>query len=195
MKRLLQLCAVVMLLAGGVQRADAQNLALKTNLLYDATGTVNFGVEVGLAPHWTLDMPSNLCDWKMYNGRQWKHFLTQPEARYWFCSRYAGHFIGIHAHYGRYNIGNINNDIKFLGTNFGALSDNRFDGWLLGAGVGYGYAFALGYHWNLELELGVGYAYMEYDRYAWDTNVKLDSHAHHNYFGITKLNVGLSYLF
>lgn len=184
-----------MLLAGGAQRADAQSVALKTNLLYDATGTVNFGVEMGLAPRWTLDMPSNICDWKMYNGKQWKHFLTQPEARYWLCSRFAGHFIGLHAHYGRYDMGNISNDIKFLGTNFSALSDNRFNGWLLGAGVGYGYAFALGHHWNLELELGVGYAYMEYDVYDWKTDQKLQSDAHHNYVGITKLNVGLSYLF
>ena len=184
-----------MLLAGGAQRADAQNVALKTNLLYDATGTVNFGVELGLAPHWTLDMPSNICDWRVYNGKQWKHFLTQPEARYWLCSRFAGHFIGVHAHYGRYNMGNISNNIKFLGTNFAALSDNRYSGWLLGAGVGYGYAFALGNHWNLELELGVGYAYMNYDVYDWDTDQKLQSDAHHNYFGITKLNVGLSYLF
>ena len=195
MKRFLQLCAVVMLLAGGAQRADAQNVALKTNLLYDATGTVNFGVELGLAPHWTLDMPSNICDWKVYNGKQWKHFLTQPEARYWLCSRFAGHFIGVHAHYGRYNMGNISNNIKFLGTNFAALSDNRYSGWLLGAGVGYGYAFALGNHWNLELELGVGYAYMNYDVYDWDTDQKMQSDAHHNYVGITKLNVGLSYLF
>ena len=48
MKRLLRLCAVALLLAVGAQRADAQSLALKTNLLYDATGTVNFGAEVGL---------------------------------------------------------------------------------------------------------------------------------------------------
>ena len=195
MKRFLQLCAVVILLAGGVQRADAQKLAVKTNLLYDATGTVNFGVEMAIAPRWTLDMPSNINDWKMYNGRQWKHYLTQPEVRYWFCNRFAGHFLGIHAHYGRYNIGNIDNNIKFLGTNFGALKDNRFDGWLLGAGIGYGYAFVLNSHWNLELELGIGYAYLEYDKYNWKSNEKLEHLAHHNYFGITKLNVGISYLF
>ena len=61
--------------------------------------------------------------------------------------------------------------------------------------TGDGYAFALGNHWNLELELGVGYAYMNYDVYDWDTDQKMQSDAHHNYVGITKLNVGLSYLF
>lgn len=179
----------------GAQRADAQHVAIKTNLLYDATGTVNLGTEIGLAPRWTLDMSSSFNDWKVYNGREWKHFLTQPEARYWFCHRFAGHFIALHAHYGRYNMGNIQNSIKFLGTNFGALSDNRFDGWLLGGGVGYGYAVVLSRHFNLEFELGVGYAYLEYDKYDWKTDKLLSRHDNHNYFGITKLNIGLSYIF
>lgn len=195
MKRLLRLCAVVMLLVVGAQRADAQHVAIKTNLLYDATGTVNLGTEIALAPRWTLDMSSSFNDWKMYNGREWKHFLTQPEARYWFCNRFAGHFIAMHAHYGRYNMGNIKNGIKFLGTNFEALTDNRLDGWLLGAGVGYGYAVVLGRHFNLEFELGVGYAYMEYDKYRWKTDELLSRHDNHHYVGITKLNIGLSYIF
>ena len=37
-------------------RANAQNVALKTNLLYDAFLNVNGGVEIGLAPRWTLDV-------------------------------------------------------------------------------------------------------------------------------------------
>ena len=36
--------------------AKAQDVAIKTNILYDAAATVNFGVEVGLAPRWTLDI-------------------------------------------------------------------------------------------------------------------------------------------
>lgn len=31
--------------------AKAQNVAVKTNLLYDAAATINAGVEVGLAPN------------------------------------------------------------------------------------------------------------------------------------------------
>jgi putative salt-induced outer membrane protein YdiY len=92
-------------------------------------------------------------------------------------------------------MGNIKNGIKFLGTNFEALTHNRFDGWLLGGGVGYGYAFVLGKHFNLEMELGVGYAYMEYNKYDWDTGVLLGRHDNHHYWGIIKLNVGLSYIF
>lgn len=195
MKSLLRLCTVALLLVLGVQHADAQHVAVKTNLLYDATGSVNLGTEIALAPHWTLDMSSSFNDWKVYNDREWRHFLTQPEARYWLCNNFAGHFFALHAHYGRYNMGNIKNGIKFLGTNFEALTHNRFDGWLLGGGVGYGYAFVLGKHFNLEMELGVGYAYMEYNKYDWDTGVLLGRHDNHHYWGITKLNVGLSYIF
>lgn len=36
--------------------ALAQETAVKTNLLYDATTTMNLGVEFGLSPKWTLDV-------------------------------------------------------------------------------------------------------------------------------------------
>ena len=77
--------------------AKAQNVAVKTNLLYDAAATINAGVEVGLAPKWTLDVSGNFNGWTMSDDRKWKHWMIQPEARYWFCDRFAGHFLGIHA--------------------------------------------------------------------------------------------------
>jgi hypothetical protein len=173
----------------------AQDVAIKTNLLYDATATVNLGVEVGLAPKWTLDISGNINAWNVKEDARWRHWLAQPEARYWFCDRFSRHFIGFHAIGGQYNVGGIENNISFLGSDFSNLSEKRYQGWAAGAGIAYGYAFILGKHWNLELELGVGYAYMEYDVYDWKTDQKLQSDAHHNYVGITKLNVGLSYLF
>lgn len=39
--------------------AFGQKAAIKTNILYDATATVNLGVEIGLAPRWTLDISGN----------------------------------------------------------------------------------------------------------------------------------------
>ena len=65
---------------------NGQGVAVKTNLLYDATATINAGVEVGLAKRWTLDFSGNYNNWEMSNNRQWKHWLVQPEARYWFCN-------------------------------------------------------------------------------------------------------------
>ena len=76
--------------------AKGQQVAVKTNLVYDALLTVNLGVEVGLAPRWTLDVSGNYNGWTLSHDRRWKHWLVQPEARYWFCDRFAGHFLGMH---------------------------------------------------------------------------------------------------
>ena len=46
----------------------AQNVALKSNILYDASGTVNLGAEVGLAPKWTLDVSGNYNGWVRSHG-------------------------------------------------------------------------------------------------------------------------------
>ena len=44
---------LVSLLSG---TASAQRLAVKSNLLYDITSTINLGVEYEVAPRWTLDV-------------------------------------------------------------------------------------------------------------------------------------------
>lgn len=171
------------------------NVALKTNLLYDAALSPSLGLEVGLAPRWSFDISGQFNGWTI-NEHKWKHWLVQPEARYWFCDRFVGHFLGIHALGGQYNVGNIRNNISFLGTNFGVVSDRRYQGWGVGAGIAYGYAFILGRHWNLELELGVGYIYTRYDVYECkDCGIKVVEDRPHHYVGPTKAAVNLVYVF
>ena len=175
--------------------AKAQDVAIKTNLLYDATATVNLGVEVGLAPKWTLDISGNLNAWDINENAKWRHILAQPEARYWFCDRFSRHFIGFHAIGSIYNVGGIKNNISFLGTDFSKLSEERYQGYGIGAGVAYGYAFILGKHWNLELEVGVGYTYLNYDRYQCTGCGRKVGSGDHHYVGLTKAAVNLVYLF
>lgn len=195
MKRILIISALL-LLAVAIPHAKAQQWALKSNLLYDATATINLGAEVAFAPQWSVDLSANFNGWEVINNRSWKHYLVQPEVRYWLCEAFSGHFFGLHLHGGQYDMANLNNNIDFLGTDFSLLSDSRFKGWFLGVGVGYGYAFALGKHWNLELELGVGYAFTRYDRFALQGEKSRIAHNYpHNYFGLTKLEVGIVYLF
>ena len=178
-----------------INSAKAQDVAIKTNLLYDATATVNLGVEVGIAPKWTLDISGNLNAWNIDQNKRWRHWLVQPEARYWFCERFSRHFIGVHALGGQYNFGGLKNNISFLGTDFSKLSDSRYQGWTAGAGVAYGYAFILGKHWNLELELGVGYAYLNYDIYNCTGCGRKVGTGDHHYFGPTKAAINLVYVF
>ena len=175
--------------------ARGQNVALKSNLLYDATLTVNAGLEVGLAPRWSFDLSGNYNGWAV-NGHKWKHWLAQPELRYWFCDRFAGHFIGLHALGGEYNFGNFDTKLSFLGTDYSVFADQRHQGWYAGAGIAYGYSFILSRHWNLELELGAGYVYTRYDVFECQgCGKKVEENKPHHYVGPTKAAVNLVYNF
>lgn len=190
-------CLLLLLLAMlSVEDVAAQKVAVKTNVVYDATANINAGLEFGLAKRWTLDVSGNLNVWDMSNGRKWKHWLAQPELRYWLCDRFAGHFFALHLHGGQYNVGGLKNDIKFLGTDFSKLGDYRFQGWFAGAGLAYGYTWILGKHWNLEAELGFGYSYTNYDTFECaGCGKKVEEGKDHHYVGPTKAAINLVYLF
>ena len=188
------LCLLVFVL-GAVFTAKSQNVAIKTNLLYDALLNVNAGIEVGLAPRWTLDLSGDYNGWTV-NEHKWKHWLVQPEFRYWFCDRFSGHFLGFHALGGRYNFGNIKNGVSFLGSDFSKLTDYRYQGWGVGAGIAYGYTWILGKHWNLEAEIGVGYIYTRYDVFECaECGARVAADQPHHYVGPTKAAVNLVYVF
>ena len=153
MKRFVLLLAFLVF---GVVASNAQNVAVKSNLLYDATQTINLGVEVGLHQRWTLDLSGNYNSWSKDSSVKWRHLFIQPEARYWFCDRFAGHFIGGHLIYGAFNFGNLNNNISFLGTDLTSLSKYRYQGFGYGIGLSYGYAFLLSKHLNLGNGAGCG---------------------------------------
>lgn len=173
----------------------AQKVALKTNLLYDATLTANIGAEVKLAPQWTGDLSGNLNAWAI-NDHRWKHWLIQPEARYWFCQAFSGHFVAAHLLAGQYNFGNLDMNFKLLGSDFGKLKDYRYQGWMGGAGIAYGYSWILNRHWNIEAELGIGWVYTRYDEFECkDCGQKIQTDQPHNYFGPTKAAVNLIYSF
>lgn len=175
--------------------ANAQTVGIKSNIIADGLLSPNLGVEIGLAPKWSLDLTGEVNFWDI-NGHKWKHWLAQPEARYWLCDRFAGHFFGLHALGGQYNFGHIKNHIKFLGSNFSNLTDYRYQGWAAGAGIAYGYAWVLGKHWNLEAEIGIGWLYTRFDKYSCENcGKKLESGLHHNYFGPTKVAINFEYIF
>lgn len=187
---------LVIILSAAFQTVRSQNVAVKTNLLSDGFLSPNIGLEVGLAPKWTLGVTGQINAWTLSHHRRWKHWAVQPEARYWFCDRFSGHFIGVHAHGGQYNIGGFDGRINFLGTDARKLKDTRYQGWFVGAGVEYGYAWILGRHWNLEAEIGIGYSYTRYDRFQCEgCGRKIETDQPHHYVGPTKAAVNLVYVF
>lgn len=193
--KLKTLCILALLLAT-FTGVSAQKVAVKSNLFYDAFANINLGVEVAMAPKWTLDVSGDFNAWNRSHDRKWKHWLIQPEARYWFCDRFSGHFLGVHAHGGQYNVGNLKNGLNFLGSDFRPLGDHRFQGWFVGAGVGYGYSWILNKHWNLEAEIGLGYAYTRYDSFECaDCGKRVEKDVPHHYWGPTKAAINLIYAF
>lgn len=177
-------------------RVAAQEIAVKTNVPYWATVTPNLGVEMALGSKWTLDVSGGYNPWTFSDNMKWKHWLVQPELRYWLCEKMGGHFFGVHALGGQYNIGNVNTNLNLLGSDFSMLKDHRFEGWFAGAGLAYGYAWMLGRHLNLEAELGLGWAYSRYDRFQCVTcGSKEVTDKSHNYVGPTKAAINLVYVF
>lgn len=195
--RLKCIISVALLLLGlSTGKMSAQNVAVKTNALYWATTTPNLGVEVTLAPKWTLDVSGGFNPFTFANNRKWKHWMVQPEVRRWFCEKMGGHFLGLHLQGGQYNIGNVNTDFRLFGTDYSLLKDSRYEGWFVGAGIGYGYAWMLNRHLNLEAEIGVGYNYSRYDRFECATcGSKVEKNKDHHYVGPTKAAVNLVYVF
>ena len=165
--------------------------AVKTNLLYDATSALNLGVEFGLGRRWTLDVSGNYNPWTFSENRKMKHWLVQPEVRWWSCTRFSGHFVGLHAHGGGYNWGGM---LPWGIRPGGEIRSHRYQGWLAGAGVSYGYHWVLGNRWGLEATVGVGYAYLDYDKYPCAKCGRKVGSASEHYFGPTKAGITLIFM-
>lgn len=177
--------ALIILLIATVGISHGQKVAVKTNLLYDATTTLNLGFEFGLGQKTTLDLSGNYNPWKFGNYRL-KHWLIQPEFRYWFCERFNGHFIGFHGHYAKYNVGGL-----FFNDN---MKHNRYQGHLYGGGISYGYQWVLNNRWNLEATIGVGYARLSDSKYPIASCGEKIKSENRNYWGPTKAGITIVYI-
>lgn len=175
--------------------AKSQDVAVKTNLIYDALLTLDLGAEVSVAPQWTVELTGNLNDWTI-DDKRWKQWNLQPEVRYWFCQAFAGHFVGAHLIGGQYNWGHLDMPFKFLGTDFRKLKEYRFQGWMAGAGIAYGYTWLLNKRWSMEAEIGIGWIYTRYDQFECrDCGQRIKRNVPHNYVGPTKAALNLIYNF
>ena len=188
------LLVTFLLVSGSFQQVSAQQLALKTNLLYDAIATPNLGLELGLGKKHSMQLYYGLNPWKLStdNGdKYFKHWLLMPEYRYWFCHRFQGSFVGIHALGGEFNAGNV--ELPF--GMYKGLRDHSYEGWYVGGGATYGYQWVLSRHWNFEASVGVGAVYAEYKRYECGECGRHLGKDHTVYIGPTKAVLSLLYMF
>lgn len=182
--------------------ANAQ-LAVKTNLLYDATTTPNIGAEVRVGSRSTINLVYGLNAWefdsKTHGDRYAKHWVLMPEYRWWPCLPFNGHFFGAHLFGGQMNAAHLNLPIPggfFSSENLtNIVKDRRIQGEFIGGGLTYGYQYALSKHWNIEAEIGVGYGHVWYDKFLCGGCGKKESSGQTNYAGLTKLGFSILYLF
>ncbi len=169
----------------------AQNVGVKTNLLYWGSTTPNISVETALGMKTTLEITGGYNPFEFSDNKKVKHWLVQPEFRLWTCEKYVGSFFGVHAHYSEYNVGGWNLPLDI----FPGLTNQRYQGYAVGGGFSYGYQWYLGPHWNIEAQFGFGYTYTEYDTYECHQCGEFLGRSHKHYFGPTRMGVSIVYLF
>lgn len=171
--------------------APAGELDLKTNLVYDATTSLSLGLEYGWGRRWSLDLSGSYNPWTFAGGRKWKHWMVQPELRLWTATRQQGHFLGLHALGGVYNL----NAMYLPFRAFASTNEYRYEGWGAGVGLAYGYRWNFSERWGMEGEIGFGYIYTEYDRFCpVNCGERLAAGSYH-YVGPTKVALNLIYRF
>ena len=168
----------------------AQEVALKTNLLGLATTSLNAGLEIGTGRKSTFQLFGALNPWKFSGDKKLRYWNVMPEYRWYTCQKFGGHFFGIHALGGEYNVKNV--DLPF-GILPKTEKGRHYEGWYVGGGLTYGYQWLLSEHLNLEGSIGLGYIYSPYKLYGrCDKCLNKD---HRNYVGPTKAALSLIYAF
>ncbi|MBR6346863.1 MAG: DUF3575 domain-containing protein [Bacteroidales bacterium] len=199
------LIVAALLMSAGVAKAQ-QHVAIKTNILHDATLSPNIAVEYAFLPKWSFELPFSYNQWPGVKDMIYKHAIFQPAVRYWFCERFNGWFVGIHGIGGMATLSN-GPDFSQYYHKFPNLNNYKLEKALvLGGGVSFGYDVSLARHWNLEFELGLGYIYANGDLYEMVDNgagrkvpqknaLPVVKEAEFDYVGPTKASVAIVYIF
>lgn len=166
-----------------VSQTSSRYVAVKTNLAAWAGTILNLAADVQVSEHISVELPVLWCPWYVSDKHAVKTFTIQPEGRYWLARPGEGHFFGVHAHIGWFNV-------KWNRDRYQDTSRP-----LLGAGISYGYLLPLGEHWAGEFTLGAGYANLKYNTYYNIGNgARIDTRTK-NYWGITRVGISVVYRF
>ena len=93
MKSHLIAIALIAILPSMANVAMAQDIAIKTNGLYWLATTPNIGLEVATSDKISIELAGAYNPWTFKNDKKLRFWLAQPEAKYWFCEKFEGHFI------------------------------------------------------------------------------------------------------
>ena len=146
------------------EAAKQPRIALRTNLLYDATLSPNLGVDVRVDSLRTVGLLAGINAWDIdkEKNKKWRHALFSIRARKYRDSLFHKGYYEADVIYSHYNVGNT----KIPFGLYSAVKDRRLQGDLIALGGKYGYSWILSRTWRIEAEAGVavGYAWFkEYD--------------------------------
>ncbi len=164
--------------------------AIKTNLLMDATTSINLGFEYKLSNKLSFDLPVNYNPWTFSDNKKFKNLLVQPELRYWFCETFYGTSLGVHIHGGVFNAGGL----KLPLNNLLDIADHRYEGYIYGGGLSINHHFILTDKFSIEANIGAGYSHIIYDKFKCKTCGKKESSGEKSFFSPTKASISLLYL-
>lgn len=133
--------------------------AIKTNILFNAALTPNLSIEIPFLVKYSVEVSATYNAWNQKDNIKWKNMIFITELRYWTLMSMKGHYIGVNANYGFYNIGGLKMPY------YADASYYRYEGWMAGAGVSYGYLWNLTKNLSFEANIGVGVNYTSYDKY------------------------------
>jgi hypothetical protein len=121
------------------------------------------------------------------DNRKLVHGVVLGEFRYWLCERFNGHYFGLHAFGGFYNVSG--KDVPLLFE-----KEYRYEGTHYGAGISYGYMLPLSPRWGVEFNVGIGVAQMNYDKYGCGKCDNLEGEYRKTYFGPTRAGVNFVFI-
>ena len=164
-----------------------QQIAVKTNLLYDGAMVPNIGVELMFPQQWSLNASWNYAWWSNdTKHRYWRTYGGEIEARKWHgrvAQQYPlrGHHTGLFMMAGMYD---------FEWEHAGYMNDLYF-----GIGASYGYAVKIAHNLSLDFVIGIGYLCGTYYKYRpQDNEYCILKRRNLSYFGPIKAEVSLVWI-
>ncbi|WP_455590456.1 DUF3575 domain-containing protein [Bacteroides sp.] len=163
-----------------------QQVGIKTDLVSDAFQSPNLGAEFSLSNRFTLEASTRYNPFGQNSVNKKMHWFLRPEFRWWMKEAFDGHFFGLYASYGIYNVAGMKQPL--------GPKDRRYEGDAYGVGLTYGYQWKLARRWRLETSLSAGYIRTSYDYY--DCRIcgeRLGSDTKH-FFRPTRAAISIVYL-
>lgn len=182
---------IFLLLLCGCMKGYCQQVAISANVLPAIDGAFGGAIAYATGSKSTVELTGVIRPWARNGNSVNRYWLLQPEFKYWPCQKFNGTFFGIYLNGAQFNIGGKKLPLGI----FSGLKENRYEGWLTGAGISYGYHWMLNDHWNIEASLGIGYEFIRYKMYNCEKCAQLEKKGNHHYIGPSKAAVSLVYLF